>query len=106
MKKKLSTPSSANHKQGSKEPANVLMVRLDTEGKQSLVEAAELRRISISDYVRTVTVPQARREVRAARERTIALTAEEQLAFWKALHEPVKLTPAQRKLGAMMRGKL
>ncbi|MBX9788523.1 MAG: DUF1778 domain-containing protein [Pirellulales bacterium] len=80
------------------------MVRLDDESKQSLVEAAELRRISISDYVRTVTVPQARREVRAARERVIALSPDEQLALWQALHEPVKLTTAQRKLSAIMRG--
>jgi uncharacterized protein (DUF1778 family) len=39
-----------------------------------------------------------------ARQRTIALTPEEQLAFWKALEEPVRLTSAQRKLGRLMRG--
>ena len=44
------------------------MVRLDAEGKAFLAQAAELRRISVSDYVRTVTVPQARAEVFAARE--------------------------------------
>jgi uncharacterized protein (DUF1778 family) len=80
------------------------MVRLDTESKAYLVEAAKLRRISVSDYVRTVTVPQARKEVRAAREQTIALTPEEQLAFWNALNEPPRLTPAQKELGAVMRG--
>jgi hypothetical protein len=37
-------------------------------------EAAKLRGISLSDYVRTVTVPQARREVLAAREQTLAMT--------------------------------
>ncbi len=68
------------------------------------MEAARLRGISLSDYVRTVAVPQARREVRTAREQTIALTPEEQLAFWKALAEPPKLTEAQRRLGALMRG--
>lgn len=41
--------------------ASPLMVRLDAESKQALTDAAELRRISISDYVRTVTVAQARR---------------------------------------------
>ena len=46
------------------------MVRLDAEGKAFLAQAAELRRISVSDYVRTVTVPQARAEVFAAREQT------------------------------------
>ena len=85
--------------------ARSLMVRLDDESKQCLAEAAALRQISISDYVRTVMVAQARREVRAAQEQTIALTAEEQLAFWNALNESPKLTAAQRRLGAAMRGK-
>jgi uncharacterized protein (DUF1778 family) len=80
------------------------MVRLDEESKAHLVRAAALRRISVSDYVREVTVAQARREVQAAREQTIALTAEEQLAFWNALSATPKLTEAQRRLGAAMRG--
>jgi len=83
-----------------------LMVRLDSDSKQALTDAAELRRISVSDYVRTVTVPQARREVASAREQTIHLSPEEQLAFWQALQEPVKLTPAQKRLGRLMRGEL
>jgi uncharacterized protein (DUF1778 family) len=82
------------------------MVRLDEESKHSLEEAATLRRISVSDYVRVVTVPQAEREVRAARENVILLSPEEQLALWTALSEPPKLTAAQRKLGAIMRGEL
>jgi uncharacterized protein (DUF1778 family) len=80
------------------------MVRLDDESKQYLAQAAQLRRISVSDYVRTVTVAQARKEVRAAREQTISLTPEEQLAFWSALSETPRLTDAQRQLGAVMRG--
>ena len=84
--------------------ASPLMVRLDAHSKTVLAAAAELRQVSLSDYVRTVTVAQAQREVRAARDRTIAMTADEQLAFWNALNEPVKLTPAQRRLGAIMRG--
>jgi uncharacterized protein (DUF1778 family) len=80
------------------------MVRLDEESKAYLTQAAELRRISVSDYVRAVTVAQARREVLAAREQTIALTPEEQLAFWNALNETPRLTDAQRRLGKIMRG--
>jgi uncharacterized protein (DUF1778 family) len=80
------------------------MVRLDEESKGVLVRAAELRRISVSDYVRQVTVSQARREVAAFAGQTIALTPDEQLAFWAALSEPAKLTPAQKKLGKVMRG--
>jgi uncharacterized protein (DUF1778 family) len=81
-----------------------LMVRLDDESKTYLSQAAELRRISVSDYVRVVTVAQARREVLAAREQTIVLTAEDQLAFWDALNETPKLSDAQRRLGSVMRG--
>ena len=62
------------------------------------------RHVSVSDYVRTVTVPQARREVRTASEQVIAMTPEEQLSFWNALNETPKLTPAKRRLGAIMRG--
>jgi uncharacterized protein (DUF1778 family) len=80
------------------------MVRLDREGKAFLTQAAELRRVSVSDYVRQVTVAQARKEVLAAREQTISLAPEEQLAFWNALNAPPTLTDAQRRLGALMRG--
>jgi uncharacterized protein (DUF1778 family) len=69
-----------------------------------LAAAADLRRISVSDYVRTVTLAQAEREVQAARERIIRLSPAGQLAFWKALQETPKLTKAQRRLGALMRG--
>ncbi len=81
-----------------------LMVRLDDESKSALARAAELRRISVSDYVRVVAVAQARKEVRAADDRVIALTPQEQLAFWTALSQPAKLTSAQKRLGALMRG--
>jgi uncharacterized protein (DUF1778 family) len=84
--------------------ASALMVRLDPESKQALAAAAELRHISVSDYVRTVTVSQARREVASAREHTILLSPDEQLVFWQALQSPAKPTPAQRRLGAVMRG--
>ncbi|MBN2578985.1 MAG: DUF1778 domain-containing protein [Pirellulales bacterium] len=81
------------------------MVRLDEESKQCLAQAADLRHISVSDYVRAVTIPQAKREIRAAQEDVITLTSEEQLSFWSALNKSPKLTAAQRRLGATMRGK-
>ena len=87
-----------------KAAASPLMVRLDDEAKRLLADAAELRKISISDYVRTVTLAQARREVASAREQTIALSPEEQLAFWQSLQAPAKPTPAQKRLGSLMRG--
>ena len=81
-----------------------LMVRLDEESKDVLVRAAELRQISVSDYVRQITVTQARKEVVAAAAQTIAMTPDEQLAFWTALPQPAKLTAAQKKLGKLMQG--
>ena len=98
------TKSRATKRPGNRGRPSPLMVRLDEESKACLTQAAELRRISLSDYVRTVTVAQARREVLAARERTLTLAADEQVAFWNALNETPKLTAAQRRLGATMRG--
>jgi uncharacterized protein (DUF1778 family) len=80
-----------------------LFVRMDAASKRYLSEAAALRRMSISDYVRLVAVPQARREVESARDGIIVMTPDEQLAFWKALNRPVKLTAAQRRLGKLVR---
>jgi uncharacterized protein (DUF1778 family) len=79
-------------------------VRIDDESKRWLEQAARLRGISLSDYVRAVAVPQARRELLAAREQRLALTPEERLAFWRALAEPPTLTEAHRCLGMIMQG--
>ena len=81
-----------------------LMVRLDEDSKAYVANAAELRKVSISDYVRMVTVAQARREVSQSEQNTISLTREEQLAFWEALSATPKLTKRQRELGKIMRG--
>jgi uncharacterized protein (DUF1778 family) len=90
-----------------KKPAqSTMVVRLDKESKALLKKAAELRGISVSDFVRIVTVEQARREVEGAKNNSIVMKPEEQLAFWNALNEPTPLTDAQRRLGATMRGEL
>ncbi len=86
------------------ERVSPLMVRLDAASKTVIVQAAELRRISVSDYVRTITVAQAQREVESAREQTLVLSPSEQLAFWRSLQQTPQLTPAQKQLGAAMRG--
>lgn len=79
-------------------------VPLDEEEKALLVQAAALRGVNAGEYLRSISLAQARREVQAAAARTVTLTPEEQLAFWVALNQPPSLTPAQVKLGAMMRG--
>ena len=94
----------ASKKAGQPAAASPLMVRLDEQSKAYLTQAARLRQISVSDYVRTVMVPQARREVESASQQTIVPTPEEQLAFWTALNKTPKLTAAQKRLGKLMRG--
>ena len=83
---------------------NQVMVRLDDDSKAFVTKAAELRKVSISDYVRMVAVGQARREVDHAEQNTIALSPEEQLAFWNALNSPPRLSRSQRELGRVVRG--
>lgn len=81
-----------------------LLVRLDRPSKKTITEAAHLRGVSTSDYVRSVVAAQARRDLQEANTRAIMLSAEDQLAFWNALHEPVTLTDRQRALSKIMRG--
>jgi uncharacterized protein (DUF1778 family) len=97
--------SGESNRSGRRPAASPLMVRLDEESKAVLSQAAQLRQISLSDYVRAVIVPQARREVEAASQQTIALAPQEQLAFWTALDQTPRLTAAQKRLGRLMRGK-
>ena len=80
------------------------MLRLDPASKNYLAQAARLRKVSLSSYVRLVAVVQARREVKEARSNVIGLTPAEQHAFWRALSEEPTLTKTQRELGAVMRG--
>lgn len=81
-----------------------LMIRVDRSSKGVIAKAARLRGISASDYVRSVVVAQARREVKEAESQTISLSAEDQLAFWLALNADAKPTRRQRALGKLMRG--
>jgi len=81
-----------------------LMIRLDPDSKTCVARAAELRQVSVSDYVRSVVVAQARRELAAADQQVIVLTPAEQHAFWQSLQEPIAPTTAQQALGGLMRG--
>ncbi len=81
-----------------------LMVRLDEDSKALVTAAADQRKVSVSDYVRSVMVEQSRRELAFAELKVIAMTPDEQLQFWNALSKPIKLTKAQKELAAIMRG--
>jgi uncharacterized protein (DUF1778 family) len=79
------------------------MVHLDAESRECVARAAELRRVSVSDYVRVVALAQARRDVHATSNQRIHLSPDEQVAFWNALRHAPELTSAQRQLAAIMR---
>lgn len=81
-----------------------LQARLDLESKRAVEEAAKLRQVGLSDYIRLVLVPAAKREVALAKRQVVQMTADEQERFWLALQAPVKPTKAQRELGEIMRG--
>lgn len=81
-----------------------LQARLDPESKQVIAEAARLRRLGLTDYVRSVLVPAARKEVEQAKNNVVQLTADEQMQLWDALQSPPRLTAAQKHLGELMRG--
>lgn len=87
-----------------KTATTTLQARLDLESKQAVEQAAKLRHVGLSDYIRLVLVPAAKREVEQAKNQVLQMTADEQERFWKALQEPVKLTENQRKLGKIMQG--
>lgn len=89
---------------GEPRQSGTLMVRMDAASKATLAKAAELRRVSVSDYVRQITLAQAEREVAAAAASRIVLTAAEQLAFWEALTRPVVLSAPKKELGQLLRG--
>jgi uncharacterized protein (DUF1778 family) len=82
-----------------------MMVRLDRTGKQLVQRVAELRGVSTSDYVRTVVLANARRDIMEAERNIVALSVDEQLAFWGALNQSVDLTRAQRRLAETIQGR-
>lgn len=86
------------------EVAKSLEVTLDQVSIAVLQQAAQLRGVSVRDYVRLVIVAHAKKEVESPNSQANALAPHEQLAFWEALQTPAKLTAAGRRLGAMMRG--
>jgi uncharacterized protein (DUF1778 family) len=83
---------------------SILQTRLSADDKRAIQQAAALRRLAVSEYLRQVLVPLAKREVERAEHQVIELSAEEQLAFWQALEAPTKLTKAQKKLSRIMKG--
>ena len=91
----------------STERTQVLQARMKPENKEIIVQAAKLRDIPTSDYIRVVLLEHARKEVQNANNEVLQLTADEQLIFWNALESDNKpLTNSQIELGQLMRGEV
>ncbi|MEA1966780.1 MAG: DUF1778 domain-containing protein [Thermodesulfobacteriota bacterium] len=90
--------------QSNKDSPGSTQARLDPKSKQAVIQAAKLRHVGLSGYIRLVLVLTAKKEVEQAKNQVLQMTADEQERFWLALQVPVKLTKAQCKLGKIMRG--
>ena len=86
------------------ERTQILQARMRPENKSIIVKAAKLRAIPTSDYMRSVLLEHARKEVQNAENEVLQLTADEQLKFWGALDSSESLTESQVDLGKLMRG--
>jgi uncharacterized protein (DUF1778 family) len=80
-----------------------LLVRFDRNTKTLVQRAATARGLNVSDYVRTRIVPLARQDVAEASTGVLRLPREDQVLFWQALQHPPAPTPAQRRLGRLVR---
>lgn len=82
---------------------SIFQARLDPISKSFLEQAAKLRGISQTDYLKAILIPFAKQEVLDAEKGGIKLSTQEQEEFWDALNEPVKLTKNQKKLSKKMK---
>ena len=80
-----------------------LLVRFDRGAKSLVQQAASLRGLTVSDYVRSRIVPMAKQDVDEASTGVLRLPKEAQIAFWQALQRPPAPTAAQRALGKLVR---
>jgi uncharacterized protein (DUF1778 family) len=80
-----------------------LLVRVDAKAKTLVQRAADARGLTVSDYVRTLLVAQAQRDVDESETGVLRLAREDQLALWQALQHPPAPTEAQKALGRRVR---
>lgn len=82
---------------------SIFQARLDPVSKSFLEKAAKLRGISQTDYLKAILIPFAKQEVLDAEKGGLKLSKSEQIEFWNALNEPVKLTKNQKRLSKKMK---
>lgn len=87
---------------GAAKTANVL-IRFDAKRKARVRRAAELRGLTVSDYIRTRIDSIVDRDLEEAETGVLRLSREDQIALWRALQNPPPPTKQQRELGALIR---
>jgi uncharacterized protein (DUF1778 family) len=80
-----------------------LLVRFDRVDKVLLQRAAQLRGLTLSDYVRSKILPLARQDIEEAGFGVLRLPKGDQIAFWRALQHPPAPSKAQKALGRLVR---
>jgi len=76
----------------------IFQARLEPASKFIIKKAADLRGISQTDYLKAVLLPFAKREIAESGKGGLVLSENEQIEFWEALNQPVKLTESQKAL--------
>lgn len=83
-----------------------LLVEIDDQSWQQLTLAAKVRGVSLSEHIGEI-LRSVSEEIHLSVTDNVAISnPDDQRIFLEALEENPELTPAQRKLGAMMRGEL
>ncbi|MEX1041225.1 MAG: DUF1778 domain-containing protein [Pirellulaceae bacterium] len=83
-----------------------LLIEIDHQSWQQLDLAARGRGVSLSDYISELLRIAAEEDRLAVTDNVTISSPEDQRNFLEALEASPELTPAQRKLGAMMRSEL
>lgn len=89
-----------------KEKRETIQARINPANKEIITQAAKLREIPVSDYIRTTVLEQAKKEVSSSKLNILQLTEAEQLSFWHVIDSEPKLSNSQKELGKLMRGEL
>lgn len=86
------------------ERSQLLQARVKPAAKDLVVKAAQKRDVAVSDYIRSVIVEQAEREVQGAEQDILLLTANEQRQLWEMLDVDCEINEGQVKLAKLMNG--
>ena len=94
----------ARSKKSSLKSCRRITIVLSEQDRIAIAKAAKFRQLSEAEYVLAAATSQAKHDIASPDIGEIRLTPAEQLAFWRALHRPAKLTRAQKQLGKIIRG--